>query len=241
MKLIIVRHAEPDYSIDSLTEKGFKEAEFLAQRLKKIKIDDVYVSRLGRAQDTARPYLKATGKTAEVCDWLVEFEGYILDPETNQRRIPWDFMPSYWTKNDGLFDKKLWLAQDVLKTGDVEKKYSWVIENLDNTLKKYGYERSGNMYNVTRVCDDTVVFFCHFGVECVLLSHILNISPIVLWQGFIALPSSVTTLISEERENGKAYFRCNGFGDISHLYANDEDPSFAGRFCELFSNEDERH
>lgn len=241
MKLIIVRHAEPDYSIDSLTEKGFKEAEFLAQRLKKIKIDDVYVSRLGRAQDTARPYLKAAGKTAEVCDWLVEFEGYILDPETNQRRIPWDFMPSYWTKNDGLFDKKLWLAQDVLKTGDVEKKYSWVIENLDKTLKKFGYERSGNMYNVTRVCDDTVVFFCHFGVECVLLSHILNISPIVLWQGFIALPSSVTTLISEERENGKAYFRCNGFGDISHLYANDEDPSFAGRFCELFSNEDERH
>ena len=66
MKLIIVRHAEPDYSIDSLTEKGFKEAEFLAQRLKKIKIDDVYVSRLGRAQDTARPYLKATGKKAEI-------------------------------------------------------------------------------------------------------------------------------------------------------------------------------
>ena len=28
MKIIIVRHGDPDYSIDSLTEKGWKEAEF---------------------------------------------------------------------------------------------------------------------------------------------------------------------------------------------------------------------
>ena len=30
MKLLIVRHAEPDYSIDSLTEKGWREAEYLS-------------------------------------------------------------------------------------------------------------------------------------------------------------------------------------------------------------------
>ena len=34
MKLIFVRHAEPDYAHDSLTEKGFREAGLLlsAQR-----------------------------------------------------------------------------------------------------------------------------------------------------------------------------------------------------------------
>ena len=32
MKLIFIRHAEPDYSIDSLTEKGFYEAQLLAKR-----------------------------------------------------------------------------------------------------------------------------------------------------------------------------------------------------------------
>ena len=31
MKLLIVRHAEPDYSIDSLTEKGWREAEYLSE------------------------------------------------------------------------------------------------------------------------------------------------------------------------------------------------------------------
>lgn len=29
MKLVIVRHGDPDYSIDSLTEKGWKEVEYL--------------------------------------------------------------------------------------------------------------------------------------------------------------------------------------------------------------------
>ena len=34
MNLIFIRHAEPDYTIDSLTEKGFKEAALLAERTK---------------------------------------------------------------------------------------------------------------------------------------------------------------------------------------------------------------
>ena len=31
MKLVIVRHGDPDYSIDSLTEKGWKEVEYLSE------------------------------------------------------------------------------------------------------------------------------------------------------------------------------------------------------------------
>ena len=33
MKLLIVRHGDPDYTIDSLTEKGWKEAEYLSENL----------------------------------------------------------------------------------------------------------------------------------------------------------------------------------------------------------------
>ena len=36
MKLLIVRHGDPDYSIDSLTEKGWREAEFLSEKLSKL-------------------------------------------------------------------------------------------------------------------------------------------------------------------------------------------------------------
>ena len=40
MRLIFIRHAEPDYSIDSLTEKGWREAKLLAERTKRWKGDE---------------------------------------------------------------------------------------------------------------------------------------------------------------------------------------------------------
>lgn len=33
MRLMIIRHGDPDYSIDSLTPKGWREAKLLADRL----------------------------------------------------------------------------------------------------------------------------------------------------------------------------------------------------------------
>ena len=96
-------------------------------------------------------------------------------------------------------------------------------------------------YKVVESNEDTLVFFCHFGLECVLLSHLLNISPMVLWHGVCAAPSSVTTLNTEERREGIAAFRMSAFGDISHLYVHDEASAFAARFCEIYGNTEERH
>ena len=53
MKILLIRHAEPDYARDSLTEKGWREAELLSQRLAGLDIRDIYCSPLGRARDTA--------------------------------------------------------------------------------------------------------------------------------------------------------------------------------------------
>ena len=72
MKLLIVRHGDPDYTIDSLTEKGWREVEFLSERLTKLEIRDFYVSPWGRAKDTASPTLKKMNRTATECDWLRE-------------------------------------------------------------------------------------------------------------------------------------------------------------------------
>ncbi len=75
MRLLIVRHGDPDYTIDSLTEKGWREAELLADRMSKEAIDYFYVSPLGRARDTASCTLKKNGRTAEVCPWQTGCEG----------------------------------------------------------------------------------------------------------------------------------------------------------------------
>ena len=96
--------------------------------------------------------------------------------------------------------------------------YRQVTDGLDRLLESHGYKRNGKIYDVLSANRDTIVFFCHFGLECYLLSHLLYISPVALTHGFVAAPSSVTTLNTEEREKGKAIFRCASFGDISHLY-----------------------
>ena len=90
MNLIFIRHAEPDYTIDSLTEKGFVEAKLLAERTRDWKVDEVYVSPMGRAQDTASFSLKNWDLKPVTYDWLQEFYYRVKDPVTGEERIAWD-------------------------------------------------------------------------------------------------------------------------------------------------------
>ena len=244
MKLIIIRHGDPDYSIDSLTEKGWREAELLADRISKLDVKAFYCSPLGRAKDTASLTLKKMGREATICDWLQEFGycqvkiPYIPEGHTH---LSWDFLPSFFTKIDGLYDPKGFMHVDFMEEARMPELYKNVTDGLDELLERHGYKRNGRYYDAVEPNMDTVVLFCHFGLECFLLAHLLGVSPIPLLQGTIAAPSSVTTLIPEEREKGIASFRCASFGDISHLYVADEPPAFAGRFCEMYTNFDERH
>ena len=240
MKLLIIRHGDPDYTIDSLTEKGRREAELLSQRLSGTKIDHFYVSPLGRARATAEYTLSKMNAEAEVCPWLREFHAPIIDERTGQERIPWDLLPADWTAVPGYYREDEWYKEKPMAEGRVIEEAKRVYEGIDGILKRHGYEREGRYYRAVSPNRDTIALFCHFGVECVMLGHLLGISPVVLWHGFCAAPTSVTVLTSEERREGIAYFRMNTFGDTGHLYAKGEEPAFAARFCETFDS-DERH
>jgi len=74
---------------------------------------------------------------------------------------------------------------------------AYVQDGLDSLLAKHGYERKENYYNALHPNEYTIALFCHFGVECVMLGHLLGISPMLLWHGFMAAPTSVTTVCFE--------------------------------------------
>lgn len=241
MKLLLVRHGDPDYDADSLTEKGWREADLLAERLVDIPAKAWYVSPLGRAKDTASRTLQRNGCTAEECAWLREFDAPIWRPDvTNRKMITWDWLPQDWLSDKRFLTYDQWYRPKALQEADVIKEYNWVVTEFDKLLQKHGYERNGYYYRAVRSNTDTLVFFCHFGVGCVLLSHLLNVSPMILWHGFCAAPTSVTTVATEERRDGIAAFRMLSYGDISHLYRHDEPPAFAGRFRESKDNTWER-
>ncbi len=242
MRIFIVRHGDPDYANDTLTAKGRREAELLARRLQNERIDAFYSSPLGRARLTCEYVARAKGKEKEitVCPWLKEFDYPLILPSGEKRPMFWDMLPEYWTKEDTMYALNPFTEYDFYKIAEVGEAYEQVVRSLDELLEKHGYIREGRAYRTEKGNRDTVALFCHFGLESVLLSHLLNISPVVFAHQFFAAPSSVTTLYTEERREGRVAFRCAGFGDTGHLYAGNEPVSFAGRFCETFDS-DERH
>ncbi len=242
MKLLIVRHADPDYEIDGLTEKGKREAELLADRLCRETITALYCSPLGRARRTAEPTLARLGMTAEYCDWLREFDyAPVKLPYLDHPKGCWDILPSYLATKPGIYLPDEWKNTDFIKDSDVPSAFDRVGQELDRLLERHGYLRDGCSYRALRPNHDTVVLVCHYGVTSVLLAHLLHCSPYTLWQNCVTLPSSVTTLFTEEREQGIASLRCCGMGDLSHLFAAGEPASFSARFCECFTDDTRHH
>ena len=144
MRIIIIRHGDPDYEHDSLTPRGDTEAKLLAD-------DHFYVSPLGRAQRTASFSLEKLGKTATTLDWLKEFPPRILRPDGNGRRmIAWDWRPADWTKIPEMYDKDKWCTHPIMHEGGVDAEAAYVYDGLDTLLAKHGYERDGNIYRAVR-------------------------------------------------------------------------------------------
>ncbi len=240
MRLLLIRHGDPDYIADGLTPTGRREAELLADRIAPMDIAEYYVSTMGRAVETARPTLEKAGRTAAACDWLREFSIRVHRPDRGGELsyVPWDWLPQDWLKDPILLDRERWFEHEVFAEMDLKSAYDRVIAEFERLLAGHGYVRDGLCYRVERAGSETLAFFCHFGVSCVLMSRLMNVSPMVLWHGLSMAPSSVTTIYTEERRPGIASFRASSVGDTSHLYVRGQEPSFAARFCEVYGNGD---
>ena len=81
MLLYIVRHGEPNYEKDCLTENGKLQAEAVGKRIAASGIDVIYSSPMGRAQETAAPACRLLGLPCNIEDWAHEVE-----PRGNENR-----------------------------------------------------------------------------------------------------------------------------------------------------------
>ncbi|MBR5938159.1 MAG: histidine phosphatase family protein [Clostridiales bacterium] len=238
MKILIVRHGDPNYENDCLTEVGKREVELLSERMKGIKADYCYCSPLGRAKETATPCLEKMGMEAEELTWLREFAPKVQ--RTDKLGVAWDWIPADWMTMPYAFDFDKWTEYPALQDAHVREERDWVYSEFDKLLRKHGYQKEGKWFRAVHPNNDTIVLFCHYGLEAVLLSYLLNLSPFVMWHAMMAAPTSVTTVVTEERREGIAQFRMLSFGDCSHLLAAGVEPSFSGRFRECYTNEYER-
>ena len=233
MKLIFIRHAEPDYPNNTLTEKGFLEAEALGKKYSAKDFDYIYSSPLNRAKFTCEKVIKGE-KEVTTYDWLEEFNP-ARDNGINFK-VNWDVLPRVLNEHQDLYDNDKYLDSEYFKGIEVKKRYKEVTSEFEKLLEKHGYKKEGSYFKVLKRNSDTIAFFCHFGITSVLLSHLINIPYIILAQAFCALPSSVTTVVSEEREDGIAQFRVLKYGDTNHLKEEGLEDSFSGRFVETYTD-----
>ena len=231
MRILVIRHGDPDYAHDTLTEKGKREALLLSQRLEKENIDKIYCSPLGRAQDTAKPTANRIAKEIHTLPWLSEIDLF-YDIE-NKTVSPWDIFPHVWTQNPLVENKALWHTHEIYKENPIGEAIESIEAHLDALLLKHGFSHEGRLFRTLpgyAQSSETIAIFCHMGLGNVLLAHLGGIATPLWWHTMFLPPSSVTTVYMESHcpETGLCLAHFAGIGDISHLYKRDEPVSTSG-------------
>lgn len=240
MRLFIIRHAEPYYPTDSLTEKGFREAELLADRLCREPITHFYVSPMGRARRTAEPTLKRFQKEAVVFPWLQELPVALTETFTTrwgESRWQWDMPPELWMPIPDIWQPNGWRSIPMYQAEGLPAYYDMVTENFDKLLASHGFSHNAAGYfDVLPNGEenrDTIAIFCHMGLGTMLLAHLLQLPLPVISMSLFLPTSSVTTVFFERHTNTPvANARIISVGDTSHLYAGGEAVSPSGLFAE---------
>ena len=214
MRLYLIRHADPDYANHTITPAGHLEAQALAAHLRTAGIDEIYSSPLGRAVDTARYTSDLLGLPVQLEPWLQEIGELWLE----------DLYIVYWNIDGWRFrsqailaDLNGWQGHLPLENPFVTTSLEKIRQESDLFLARQGFVRQGGRYAVQGENRKKIALFTHLGLELMWLSILLEIPLPLMWSGFFMHPSSVTTVLFDERPAGIAVPRCLGSGDISHL------------------------
>lgn len=225
MKLYLIRHADPDYANDTLTERGHEEARALIAYLRSEEIDGIVTSPLGRARDTARYTAEALGLPVRVEPWMAELH---LPGEGADRPAAWDIHGHTIRNPDYLDDPLAFERVPGMPSQRLREVVDAIREESDRFLASFGYVRDRGSYRVERQNSSRVAVFAHGGFGLTWLSTLLEIPAPLVWSGFFLHPSSVTQILFDERGDGFATPRCLMIGSLPHLFAKDLQPSRAG-------------
>jgi probable phosphoglycerate mutase len=232
MRLYIIRHGDPNYTDDCLTETGRGEAAALADYLAWLGVERLYASPLGRAQETAQAAAQRLNLPIETLEWTRELRG----PRLKGSRFPaWDIGGVEVRKDGYLSDPNRWeLLDEYVDAEQLREASAAVARSSDEFLAGLGYERSGSIYRVTRPNRLKIAVVCHGGFGLTWLAHLLAIPLPLIYGAFFIQTTSVTTLLFEERVQGSACPRCIEFGALPHLYQAGLRPAYSG----LLANHD---
>ena len=216
MRLHIVRHADPDYANDTITADGHKEAQALANRIKKSGADRLYCSTVKRARDTMEYTKKILGIQPVFFDWLkeVNWEDFIV----GNYKCPFDLPSEKLILEPELPDQSNWMKNPNYDAKEIFADLEPRFKQLDSLLYDLGYKRVEHHYEERFKNEQNVYLFCHAGVGSAIIAYLLNIPLNLFWNDFWLAPTSITTLLFAKRNGESISPRCIQLNDTSHLY-----------------------
>ncbi len=224
MLLYIIRHADPDYAAGTITEQGHREAEALAGIMPRLAPTHLYASPLGRAKDTAAYTVEATGLPLEIEEWTQEISGFSVDQgEPYGMTALWDYHGEHVRRMDPPGPRTGdWMARPPYSTDGFSQLFEKIAGQSDLFLSRHGLHHDGGVYRIDEsmqaVRSQRLAVFCHGGFGLTWLAYLLELPLPLFYSGFFLWPSSVTTILFDERTQGVVTPRCMGLGDVSHLH-----------------------
>ena len=209
MRIMFIRHGEPDYENDCLTGIGRRQAEQAAERLRDEGIEEIWSSPLGRAYETAEAASKCLGLPIRTLECMKEVHWGSTDgAELYHHGHPWDIVDEMARQGMELNDPR-WREGPYFKTNSVVGCVETVDKGIDEWLAGLGYVRDGQYYRHTESEEDhrTIALFCHGGSSSAAIGHIMNL-PFPYVCAMLHMEFTGITILRFDRHEGAATLPC---------------------------------
>ena len=225
MLLYIVRHGDPNYEKDCLTDRGQRQAEAVGKRILDAGVNRIYSSPMGRAMETAAPACRLLGRDCHIEPWTHEIEDDRLTPfPDGVMKSITDVQNTYFRENGSLllpYERSYECPG--INQSNMKHAVDFIEENGNIFLEKLGYKAENGIYRILQPNEDRVALFCHSAFARAWLSTLLHIPLHIMWAGFRYTHTGVTVLEFKNNENGVTAPRLLCYSDMSHLYAENLD------------------
>lgn len=217
MWLTLIRHAEPAYVVGGvawsdpgLTDLGQRQAAMVAERVAGWQVDEIWVSAMVRARETAEPIARLSGVEPVVMEWL----GEIRNPPE------WDGSPAeeieeFFARAGERSVEELW---EGAPGGESFRAFHQRVgTGLQAAFAERGITPVGGIHLWDGLDDRRVVVVAHGGTNALIIGRLLGVEPTPWeWDRFTHVHSGVSRLVSLPTAGHHAW-SLRALSDRSHL------------------------
>ena len=223
MLFYLIRHGDPDYSTDSLTPLGRRQAEAVARRLSVRGLDRIYSSPLGRARETAQPTAEILRLPVEIEEWTSESLAWAeLTEKDEEGKTHWIHTrlskPETIEAERPILTMENWADMPSVAGTGAKEGIARIQAASDAFFARQGYVREGVKYRVEKPNNDRIALFAHGGFGVAFLSVLLGIPPQFVLSSFEMPHCGISIFHFANNADGWTQPRCLSYSDTSFQY-----------------------